>query len=98
MISDKLLCDYLFGLLEQDECVQVERLLDESSDVRLRYKQLKMTFNGLDELEDEFVNPVKNFKKTLVSFCLKNIVCLEYRPKYTKYDILKKRDIVRKMN
>ena len=64
-LNDQILCDYIFELLDDETAALVEQELSTSINAKQRYQELLITFKGLDELQEEFVSPVKDFKKLL---------------------------------
>jgi hypothetical protein len=64
-LNDQMLCDYIFDLLDDKATSFVEHELQNSMDAKQRYRELLITFESLDELKDELVSPVNDFKKLL---------------------------------
>lgn len=56
--KDQLLCDYIFGLLEEHQEKVIEGQLKESKELSKRFKELNEIFCGLDSVKEEFPSPV----------------------------------------
>ena len=56
--DERLLCDYIFGLLEEDEKNKAERLIENSVEHRHRLDELRETFGCLDLLKEDYVSPL----------------------------------------
>lgn len=66
--SDQLLCDYIFGLLEDSQKSAVEEQLKDSAELSGRFKELNEIFCGLDKVKEEYPSPVSRIMAKLYRF------------------------------
>ena len=58
MDNDQKLCDYIFGLLEENEVHNLERELKINKELNSRLSELNEIFGGLDTVKKDYPSPV----------------------------------------
>lgn len=63
--SDQLLCDYIFGLLEEAQEKAIEQEIKNSDSLARRFKELNEIFCGLDTVKEDYPSPVSRIMDKL---------------------------------
>ena len=63
--NDELLCNYIFGLLNETDSLSLENELKDSPELSQRLSELNEVFCGLDTVKNDYPNPVSQLLSRL---------------------------------